>query len=75
MKRSILLKAQHLAGKMNIITDSESWIMKDRSDWMSCLTVFNQINQRLGPLEIDLFASRLTHQLMTYVSWRPDPMQ
>jgi hypothetical protein len=29
---------------------------------------------RLGPLEVDLFASRLTHQLRTYVSWRPDPM-
>ncbi len=34
--------------------------------------VFQQINQRLGPLEVDLFAMQLTAQLTTYVSWRPD---
>ena len=39
-----------------------------------CPTVFRQINQTLGFLEVDLFASLLTHQLQTYVSWRPDPM-
>ena len=51
-----------------------SRVMKDRSDWMLCPAIFHQINQRLGPLEMDLFASRLTHQLPAYVSWRPDPM-
>ena len=29
---------------------------------------------RLGHLVVGLFASILTHQLQTYVSWRPDPM-
>ena len=27
----------------------------------------------LGPLEVDLFASRLTTQLPRFYSWRPDP--
>ena len=36
--------------------------------------IFHRINQRLGPLKVDLFASRLTHQLPMYISWRPDPM-
>ena len=27
----------------------------------------------MGPLQVDLFASRLTHQLRDIVSWRPDP--
>lgn len=27
-----------------------------------------------GPLELDLFASRLTFQLPQFVSWRPDPL-
>ena len=31
------------------------------------------INRRFGPLEVDLFASRLTHQCQRYFSWRPDP--
>ena len=74
MKRGILLKAQHLAGVLNTIADNESRVMKDRSDWKLCPSVFQQINQRLGPLEVDLFASRLTYQLQHYVSWRPDPM-
>ncbi len=47
--------------------------MKDRTDWMLCPQVFHQINQRVGPLEVDLFATRLTAQLPIYYSWRPDP--
>ena len=27
----------------------------------------------MGPLQVDMFASRLTHQLPCYFSWRPDP--
>ena len=74
MERSILLKAQHLAGVLNTIADDESRVMKDRSDWMLCPEVFHQINQKLGPLEVDLFASRLTCQLQDYVSWTPYPL-
>ena len=74
MERSILLKALHLAGVLNTIADDESRVMKDRTDWKLCPAVFRQINQRLGPLEVDLFASRLTCQLRQFVSWRPDPM-
>ena len=29
--------------------------------------------RQLGPLEVNLFASRLSTQLPTFVSWRPDP--
>ena len=74
MEKNILLKAQHLPGVDNTIADNESRVMKDRSDWMLCPETFHQINQRLGPLEVDLFASRLTNQLPNFVSWRPDPM-
>ena len=27
----------------------------------------------MGPLDVDLFASRLTHQLPKFFSWKPDP--
>ena len=74
MEKNVLLKAQYLAGVLNTIADNESRVMKDRSDWMLCPAVFHQINQRLGPLEVDLFSSRLTHQLPTYIGWRPDLM-
>ena len=73
MNRNITLWAVHLAGKMNVIADEESRLMKDRTDWMLCPNIFWSLNQRLGPLTVDLFASRLTNQLTQYVSWRPDP--
>ena len=73
MERDISVQAQHLAGKLNCTADEESRVMKDRSDWMLCPSVFRQINRILGPLEVDLFASRLSAQLPMYVSWKPDP--
>ena len=52
----------------------ESRSMKDRCDCMLNPLVFNQIQLQIGPLEIDLFASRLTKQLPQFYSWRPDPV-
>ena len=40
--------------------------------WEWRLLVFQQIQQSLGSLQIDLFASCLTKQLPRYYSWRPD---
>ena len=34
---------------------------------------FQRIDQTFGPLKVDLFASRLTHQCRRYFSWQPDP--
>ena len=73
LDRNISLHATHLSGVQNVTADEESRVMKDRTDWMLCPQVFNKINQQTGPLQVDLFASRLTHQLQDYVSWRPDP--
>ena len=73
MERDITVQAQHLAGTLNCTADAESRMMRDRSDWMLCPSIFHTINCILGPLEVDLFASRLTTQLPSFVSWRPDP--
>ena len=73
LTKNVTLRASHLPGILNERADEESRIMKDRSDWMLCPEIFRSIQAQLGSLEIDLFASRLTKQLPTYVSWRPDP--
>lgn len=73
LERNITLHATHLAGVQNNTADEESRVMKDRTDWKLCPQVFSKINQLTGPLQVDLFASRLTNQLRDYVSWRPDP--
>ena len=72
--RNIQIIAQHLPGSSNNIADEESRTLRDRSDWMLHPRVFNRINHLFGPLEVDLFASRLTTQLPAFYSWRPDPL-
>ena len=68
------VSAQHLPGHLNVRADRESRLLLDSSDWKLDPAVFQLILQRWGPLEIDLFASRLTYQLKQFVSWRPDPL-
>ncbi len=73
LQRNITIKAQHLPGRLNQVADSESRTMLDRSDWKLDSRVFQQIHQLWGPMEVDLFASRLTTQCPVFFSWRPDP--
>lgn len=74
LKRNIHLTAQHLPGRENIVADQESRLMIDKSDWKLSERIFQKINYQFGPLEVDLFASRLSAQLPTFFSWRPDPL-
>ena len=59
---------------MNLTADAESRVMRDRSDWKLDQQVFLRINNVYGPLEVDLFASRLTNQCCRFFSWQPDPL-
>ena len=74
LERNIHIQAQHLPGVMNLTADAESRVMRDRSDWKLDQQVFLRINNVYGPLEVDLFASRLTNQCRRFFSWRPDPL-
>jgi len=73
VQRDVFLVAEHLPGKDNITADRESQSMKNCCDWMLNPRVFQQIQRQMGPLQTDLFASRLTKQLQNFYSWRPDP--
>ena len=73
LERNIHIQAQHLPGVLNQVADMESRSMRDRSDWKLDHRIFLKVNRRYGPLEVDLFASRLTNQCRRYFSWRPDP--
>ena len=74
LERNIHIQAQYLPGVMNQTADRESRSMKDRSDWSLDDSTFQRINRLYGPLEVDLFASRLTNQCHRYFSWRADPI-
>ena len=74
LSRDIVLAAEHIPGITNCVTDAESRSQTDRTDWMLHPELFAQINKEWGPLEVDIFATRLSNQLPRFFSWRPDPL-
>jgi len=73
LERNIHITAVHLPGVLNTIADTDSRQMLDRTDWNLNPMIFQSINHLYGPLDVDLFASRLSTQCPLYFSWRPDP--
>ena len=74
MERNIMLQAQHLPGRLNVVANKECRTLTDRSDWSLDCAVFEQLDALWGSLRVDLFASRLTKQCPVFFSWRPDPL-
>ena len=61
------------AANKNCIADRKSRVFNDSLEWMLNPQVFQQILLKMHGLEVDLFASRINHQLTAFVSWRPEP--
>ena len=72
LERNIHIQTQHLPGVLNHRADRESRCMKDRSNWKLDRNKFMRINRHFSPLEVDLFALKLTYQCPHYFSWWPD---
>ena len=70
----ITLTAEHLPNKLNVTAYRESRNNSDSSDWQLAPQLFQRICQLRGTQEIDLFAPRLSLQIKTYFSWKPDPL-
>jgi len=43
------------------------------AEWKLHEEIFHRVCYCLGPCRVDLFATRLNHQLDNYISWRPGP--
>ena len=66
LKHQITINAEHLPSSLNVEADWQSQNNRDPSEWKLCPKVFQQVCQRKGKPKIDLFASRLSHQLPQY---------
>ncbi|KAM8939450.1 LOW QUALITY PROTEIN: uncharacterized protein RCH25_053096 [Pelodytes ibericus] len=73
LAHNISVKAEHIPGLSNTDADWNSRHLADSSDWRLHPRIFHQLENLWGPLDIDLFASRLNTQLPKFYSWRPDP--
>ena len=72
LAKNITVKAEHIPGVEIVRADWESRRRPDPSDWRMDSKVFLQFN-RLGPLQVDLFAARHNAQLPQYFSFKADP--
>ena len=72
--KNIWLSTAHIPGVANVRADQESRKLRDETEWTLNSSVFNRVLEilHLTP-DIDLFASRLNHQVDRYVSYQPDP--
>ena len=73
LSRGIPITTEYLPSKLNIIADRDSREKVDFSEWKLDPKVFQGLVQLMGNPVVDLFASRLNHQLPQYITWRPDP--
>ena len=70
----ITTTAEYLPGIVNTRVDKDSRKMKNSSiEWILNKSMFQKLIQALGPVDVDLFACSLCHQIPKYISWKPDP--
>lgn len=73
MERNLWLTITHIPGRLNELADKQSRVFDDKTEWKLNVDVYRHVTQVYGEPSIDLFASRLNHQLHPYAAWRPDP--
>jgi len=72
--RRIWISAAHIPGKNNLIADFESRRNQRESEWqLDKVSLCNALETLGFKPDVDLFASRISHQFPKYVSFRPDP--
>jgi hypothetical protein len=73
LSKDIWISACHIPGVQNVTADVQSRLLEEEKEWKLNKVTFNKICKKFGSPTIDLFASRIAHQLENYVSWKPDP--
>ena len=73
IERNIIISAQHIPGKENLVADSLSREFSSNLEWSVDIDIFNQITNMTFVPDIDLFASRLNAKTDCFVSWHPEP--
>ena len=71
--RKITVHAEHIPGQKNVEADTESRRTLDHSDWMLNKEIFQALEMKWGPFNVDLFTARHNKQLKRFFSFRPNP--
>ena len=73
LTKNLNLTLEYIPTDLNIEADYESRNVQDWAEWKLCPKVFQQICLHFGQPDVDLFASRLSNQTPSYMSWKLDP--
>ena len=73
LDKEITLTAEWIPSHLNVMADWESRNVEDSTEWKLSPQIFTQICQMMGVPNVDLFASRVSHQIQTYMSLKSDP--
>ena len=68
LSRRITITTKYLSSKLNIIADMESREKVDSSEWKLDPKMFQRLVQLIGNPVVELFVSRLNHQLPQYIA-------
>lgn len=73
IEHNFLISAQYLPGSMNLDADFMSRKFSDSCEWSLKNDIFERICNHFFIPDIDLFASRINHKIIPFVSWLFDP--
>lgn len=71
--RDIWLTTTYINTKDNVIADAESRKLAPETEWELANWAFQEIEQKFGIFDIDLFASTANTKCSRFFSWRADP--
>ena len=71
LSHQIIITAEYLPSRLKVKADWESRNVTKSSDCELLQKLFLKITKLLGAPSIDLFASRLCHQLPQHMAWKP----
>ena len=67
-----MIYVEYLPSSLCKVADLEFRCKVDSSEWVLCPHVFHNLCLKLGTPTVDLFASRVSHQVAKYVPWKLD---
>ena len=73
LPHGMTITAEYLPNELNVQADWECQNSRDPSDWKLHQSMFQSIIKLFGYPAVKHFVYRLSHQLLQYVAWKPDP--
>ena len=70
--QNMWISAAHIPRMLNTEADSFSRNFSEAIEWKLSTHLFQQISSVFGNPTLDLFASRINHQIDRYISWKPE---